>query len=515
MAANPFTIFFYAGEGDCLDFQPHRLKLCCAFLCFRFDHSHIVVAWVHSLFFKRGWAGIFKIGSLNLAITKVSSLAIMYLGVLCECIKNIISNILFSINYFKYDDHQDFGMEMKDEDGIYGKNETITKKYTKVLEKYKKSGRFNSDDTRLIKSFLTEVSAHRQVTPQRKYTIITSLAKIRDFMPPFRKCTTEDIFNAIERYRDSTKNKKSTQGLTLTIFKQFLMWMIDSEHNTRLISAKIAKIKNNIKPDLKTEHDILTGSELEAIYNAAKNLRDRTFFEILYDSGGRVNEICLLKWSQISFKGKEITIRVMSKTNKERLIPLYTSKTALKNWMSENPGWDSGDSYVFFGRRKNKNKPLSYFSASRIVHEAARNAGITKNVTPHTFRHTRITDLMRAGVPEQAIKVVMWGSVTTDMLRVYTHLTPTDAVNSLNATFGIHLDSGEDKRAHPLTTPLSCSRCFEINSADNRFCLMCGNPLTREVTDRYNTITKDLESDPIYQKALQAALDAVNCQHGS
>ena len=52
--------------------------------------------------------------------------------------------------------------------------------------------------------------------------------------------------------------------------------------------------------------------------------------------------------------------------------------------------------------------------------------GISHPITPHTFRHSRITPLIQEGVNESVIKLMMWGNLSTDMFRTYAHLTNAD-----------------------------------------------------------------------------------------
>lgn len=360
---------------------------------------------------------------------------------------------------------------------ISEKEEKPKKAHAKALDRAVTSEQITHTDARLIENFISEISGQRDITDKRKSIIVETQITFREFMPEFTKCKTEDIFTAIGRYRDSTHHANSTQRQRIVTFKMFVTWLIDSDHNPSLNAAKISKIKINFSLVMKSESDILTGDELKAIYQAARNLRDRAFLEVLYDTGGRINEICTLKWSQIEFSGNKTMVTVKSKTEKQRKIPLFTSSTTLKNWMKQCPGGIDPKAYVFFGRLSDRFKAISYNTAYRIVKAAAKDAGLAKNVHPHIFRHTRITDLLRLGFPEQDIKMVMWGSVTSEMLKVYAHLTPTDAVNSLYRGFGIDTDD-EYSRVHAVVTPKTCPKCFEINSADDMFCSMCGNSLT-------------------------------------
>jgi molybdenum cofactor biosynthesis enzyme MoaA len=90
---------------------------------------------------------------------------------------------------------------------------------------------------------------------------------------------------------------------------------------------------------------------------------------------------------------------------------------------------------------------------------------------------------MRMGIPEQTIKMMAWGTVTTEMLRVYAHLTPTDAEIEMNRWMGIKMEN----RINPLLyidLPTECNCCGVINPKTNMFCGDCGNALSEEAKAR-------------------------------
>jgi integrase/RNA polymerase subunit RPABC4/transcription elongation factor Spt4 len=249
---------------------------------------------------------------------------------------------------------------------------------------------------------------------------------------------------------------------------------------------------------LKSENDILTGDELERMFQSMKNLRDRTFIEVLYDSMGRINEVCTLQWNQIVFHDNHAVITLQSKTDKPRKIPLHTSHVTLKLWNYQYPNRASPDDYVFFGMG-GPSTPMKTRTARDMVKKSAERAGITKHVVPHIFRHTRITDLLRVGVREQTIKMMGWGTITTDMLQVYAHLTPQDSVNDMNKFMGIE----PIQKTQPLAdivTPAQCPHCGIITSKLNPFCPMCGSAMSDKVTDEFNRFKSLIDQDEEYQE---------------
>jgi len=349
------------------------------------------------------------------------------------------------------------------------------KSYANKIKNAIEEGVITEEDGKLIHGLIAEVTANKNITDTRKLIIASVLVGFRKFLPPFLECETIDIQNAVNEFLETTELAKDTQRSWIGVLKQFLNWMMEDGLNLKLNVTKIARIKPKIELKQLTPNDILTYSELRSLNNAARNTRDRAFLEVLYDSGGRVSEVCTLKISQITFDGKKTLVTIKSKTKHIKECPLLTSGVALKNWLEQHPCKTDPNASVFPGLRSNPYKPLSQSSARRIVRDAAKDAGIMKRVHPHLFRHTRITHMMVEGYSEQDIKMAMWGHVGTDMLKTYTHMTRTDASNSIYRHAGLEdINGNVTQQTKPLTI---CQDCKEVNPSDRRFCGDCGFPL--------------------------------------
>jgi len=149
--------------------------------------------------------------------------------------------------------------------------------------------------------------------------------------------------------------------------------------------------------------------------------RDRAILETLYSCGLRVSEASHLRVSQIY--GAEGYIRVRGKGDKERLVPIgemALSHIALyqANWrktMSVGPKYSD---FLFLNHRGN---PLSRVSIFNIVKQAARNAGLTKVISPHTLRHSFATHLVEGGANLRAVQAML-GHENITTTEIYTHL---------------------------------------------------------------------------------------------
>ncbi len=149
--------------------------------------------------------------------------------------------------------------------------------------------------------------------------------------------------------------------------------------------------------------------------------RNRAIIETLYSCGLRVSELINLKSSNIFWE--EEYIKVEGKGNKQRLVPI--SKTAMKEiksyFIDERNSLDikkGNEDFVFLNRRGAK---LSRQMIFIMVNKFAADAGIVKNIGPHTFRHSFATHLLEGGANLRVIQELL-GHESILTTEIYTHL---------------------------------------------------------------------------------------------
>jgi integrase/recombinase XerD len=148
--------------------------------------------------------------------------------------------------------------------------------------------------------------------------------------------------------------------------------------------------------------------------------RDRAILEILYAAGLRISEIAGLRITDLLFS--EQLIRVWGKGNRERIVPVGRSAIEavniyLHDGRSRFVGPRSGD-FVFLSAHK---RPFSRTGLWNIVRRWVSAAGIEKQVTPHTFRHTFATHLLEGGADLRAVQAML-GHESLSTTQIYTHL---------------------------------------------------------------------------------------------
>ena len=166
---------------------------------------------------------------------------------------------------------------------------------------------------------------------------------------------------------------------------------------------------------------VLSVEEVRAILKAAPNERDRAILEVLYGCGLRVSEVCSLKISEVYLK--DMFVKVMGKGSKERLVPMAPSTaSAIMDDLSVRPESDAGCEDVLFLNRFGR--ALSRVAVFKMVKSVALVAGVDKNLSPHTFRHSFATHLVENGADLRVVQEML-GHESILTTEIYTHVDST------------------------------------------------------------------------------------------
>jgi len=181
---------------------------------------------------------------------------------------------------------------------------------------------------------------------------------------------------------------------------------------------------------------VLSREEVSHLINAAGNLFRRTLLMTLYGTGMRRAELAHLKVSDID--SQRMIIRVVAgKGGKDRDLPL---SPALLETLREYWRWRKPKLYLFptrtLGRRLDQ--PISDKTVWIACSEAARRAGISKRVTPHTLRHSWATHLLEAGTDLRTIQVLL-GHGDLETTAQYLHLSQRHLQTVVNPLDGLSL----------------------------------------------------------------------------
>lgn len=160
---------------------------------------------------------------------------------------------------------------------------------------------------------------------------------------------------------------------------------------------------------------VLSRQEVAQLFEAASNTKHRTLLMTLYASGVRISEALALQICDIDSPRMMIHIR-HGKGSKDRYIPLHPSLLSQLRtyWLFQRP-----HRWLFPGTAPNT--PWTKRSAQRICRRVAKLAGVTKRVTPHTFRHTFATHHLEAGTDLKTLQVWL-GHSNLKTTSIYLHV---------------------------------------------------------------------------------------------
>lgn len=362
-----------------------------------------------------------------------------------------------------------------------------------LLVKAVEQQRITQRDKELISEFIDENTAISQLSAIRRYKLTVTLIKNRYYLPEYSACTIGDIYSAIGKIKDAKKENGDPKYSAHTIsdmireVKRFSRWLSTNNYSEISLS-KIEKIKVPRGPSITVTPDkILTEEEIVKIIEACNTTRDRALMSVLYEGGFRIGEIGNLTWGDIVFNEWNVTARTSEKTGKERFVPLISSRPYLSQWKEDYPLPITPDAFVFL--TTNTHKPLHYEGLLKQIRVITTRAGITKYIKPHVFRHSRITHLIKNGMPESHVKMMMWGDVNSDMLRNYLHLEPKEIAARLAEMNGIKsTETAEEEKKKKRVTPQQCKICATLNSPTAMYCSNCGTPLGEEGKSRLQSI---------------------------
>ncbi len=241
--------------------------------------------------------------------------------------------------------------------------------------------------------------------------------------------------------------KKNTQNYHLIALRSFLKYL--SRRDIKTLAAE--KIELMKMPD--REVSFLDAGDLNRILaqplrdlknEDGKNtevkikFRDKAILELLFSTGLRVSELTGIKRDNINLqtdefsirgKGSKIRVVFMSEQAKYWIKKYLAVRGDLNPYLFVSHDKRAGKNVTIKGRQMEAEEiPLTQRSVQRIVHKYARQAGITKPVTPHTLRHSYATDLLQNGADIRSVQAMLGhSSITTT--QIYTHITDKELLN--------------------------------------------------------------------------------------
>lgn len=351
-------------------------------------------------------------------------------------------------------------------------------------------------DAQLIREFIAERRSCVGISVGRANKLVFTLLGWRRFIGEFSENTIADLYAGVPALKSGMNLrgrpfKQNTISDYVAILKQFYLWLIENEYSF-IQEKKLRKMQTPRKnPMTKTASALLTPDEVRAMIKACIRSVDKALITMLYEGGFRVGEIGTMRWGDIKFDRYGVIVNVNFKTGIPRYVRIIMGKEYLAQWRHDYPGVPEGDARVFLNRN---GKPLTHAMICKQLERLAERGSVTKHITPHLFRHSRITHLIQEGVSESVIKLMMWGSINSKMFQTYAHLTGSDIDTELLQVYGIAPDTtrGKDSRLEPR----QCVHCQTINSPVANYCIVCGHSFTEDAADEEEKIQNFILNNP-------------------
>jgi integrase/recombinase XerD len=222
----------------------------------------------------------------------------------------------------------------------------------------------------------------------------------------FTKKQPEDVIeDDIKNYIADLLSKNVTPK-SIVLVRASLRFFYDEVLGKGIVNLKSPKIAKNLPV-------VLTKDEIRKLIDYEKNMKHRLMIMLMYSSGLRLSELLNLKVGDLEFNDKVGWVR-SGKGSKDRLF-LLSEKVIeeLKNYVKDKKELD----YIFTGRKER----MTPRNVQKIIKKAMKNAGLEKDIHPHSLRHSFGTHLLEDGVDIRKIQILL-GHSNLSTTQIYTHV---------------------------------------------------------------------------------------------
>jgi len=249
------------------------------------------------------------------------------------------------------------------------------------------------------------------------------LARYFDFLekrtlPPM-KASQIDIMDYVSSLAGALSIRSIARNLSsLKVFYRFLV-------SDGKLKTNPARLISNPKLPRRLP-GVLSSEEVERLLAApdastSRGLRDRAMLELLYASGLRVSELVALKIANINLEAG--WVRTIGKGSKERMVPMGSkAQESLKEYLTYSRPIllkKRGSSHLFVTSRA---KPMSRQAFWKIIKRFSKLAGIRKEISPHSLRHSFASHLLEHGADLRSVQIML-GHADISTTQIYTHVT--------------------------------------------------------------------------------------------
>lgn len=270
----------------------------------------------------------------------------------------------------------------------------------------------------ILKDFSFYLKVERRLSPN---TVAAYSGDVGDFFSACDLLPREVDKDDIREYIASRAGKlsKRSQARLLSSLKAFFDWcIVEGERKDNPCDAVDFPKLGQYLPE------VLSVEEVEAIMDSVdlrspSGVRDRAILELLYGCGLRVSELCGLSISHVYLD--EGFVRVVGKGDKERLVPLgEPASDTFRAYLDVRP-LPAQAAYQDTAFLNLRGTPLSRVSVFKMIKKQALLAGVDKEISPHSFRHSFATHLIAGGADLRVVQEML-GHESILTTEIYTHI---------------------------------------------------------------------------------------------
>jgi integrase/recombinase XerD len=343
-----------------------------------------------------------------------------------------------------------------------------------------------------------------------------------------KKVTKKDVESFIVHCKTKPNSRTGKKGLSQStiehykiFIKVFFQWLYKCNPKKEEYPEVVDWIKTTSVKKNHEDYEMIKKDTIKKLCDNTLYLRDKAMIMVLYDGALRISELTALKIKDLKWDeyGARIIVRGGKdggKSKEDREIRLTDSIPVLKQLINTHPFKEDKEKNLFICLGSYYGKPVTAQGAYKIIEKTSKRAGIKEKIHPHSFRHTRLTELAKGGFREMELRLFAGWSKSSTMPETYLHFNKNDldnkilTENNLKSSKQIQEEKKKREEEEEKLRPKECPQCREVNDANNKFCSKCGQILDigalKEIQSTQNTMAKTMMKDPALKEKLMNEL---------
>jgi len=333
------------------------------------------------------------------------------------------------------------------------------------------------EDAELIKAFVKVLEA-QGLSKRRILKYVSHLKLVSKHLKvPFAKATRKDIEELMAWVNSQNYSPQTVQGI-IVVLRRFYQWLrakpeeYEEWRRDHTYPPEVSWLKETIKLNEMETKVTLSDDEVKALIQASNDPMVRAFISLEDEIGARPSEILNLRIGDIVKDGEDVIVNIRQGKTGYRSIPIIKSVSLLFQWLEMHPLKNDPNAPLWLSRsNRNRFQKWSYRACDKALKLLAKKAGIKKDVSIYTFRHTSATRDAKLGFTEAQLCLKYGWKIGSRVPSVYLHLSAKDLRDVVRNIYG----------GKPLEPPkpqtIECPKCHALNHPSQYYCSNCGAPL--------------------------------------